>query len=191
MQDTDYKLETLAAFNRVFNYEIELFQPYHLLGVDYLCLEDIFPSWPSVPEPVFFVLYMNYGILRFPELVEMNGYRYVTFDIINVFVEMHYKISEYKSSAQPTRTTYTYIMYDQSTDYYKIGQSVSPTRREKTLQAEKPTIDLILLSPNNIEFHLHAAFKAKRIRGEWFKLDADDILLLIEKYGFTTPKKID
>lgn len=73
--------------------------------------------------------------------------------------------------------TYVYIMIDHNTKYYKIGKSDSPLKREKTLQSEKPTIQLIYYfeSYDNDEKILHQKFKDKRIRGEWFNLDENDI----------------
>ncbi len=68
-------------------------------------------------------------------------------------------------------------MIDHNTKYYKIGKSDSPLKREKTLQSEKPTIQLIYYfeSYDNDEKILHQKFKDKRIRGEWFNLDENDI----------------
>lgn len=78
----------------------------------------------------------------------------------------------------------TYIMFDSNTGYHKIGKSISATKREKTLQSEKPTIKLVLICEENIESYLHKKYSEKRIRGEWFDLDADDLLELIEIYNF-------
>jgi len=81
---------------------------------------------------------------------------------------------EKSSSVQPTNV---YVMIDKNTGLYKIGRSTSPACREKTLQSEKPTIEMLFY---NSGFHfdevaLHRKFADKRVRGEWFKLDADDI----------------
>ena len=77
---------------------------------------------------------------------------------------------------------YLYIMKDNSNGYYKIGISNKPEHRERTLQGEKPTIEMI----NNkkfakrkialsIEKSLHQTYSAQRIRGEWFDLNDEDI----------------
>ena len=63
-----------------------------------------------------------------------------------------------------------YIMKDENTGYYKIGNSVNPKRRERTLQAEKPTINLIKVFKENHEKELHDNYSKYRVRGEWFKL---------------------
>jgi len=83
----------------------------------------------------------------------------------------------------------TYVMIDHNTGFYKIGKSKNAIEREKTLASEKPTIELVLVCENNIETNLHKKFREKRIRGEWFDLQADDILELIEKYEFKKPLK--
>jgi len=81
---------------------------------------------------------------------------------------------EKSSSVQPTNV---YVMIDKNTGLYKIGRSRKPSAREKTLQSEKPTIEMLFY---NSGFHfdevaLHRKFADKQVRGEWFKLDADDI----------------
>lgn len=84
-------------------------------------------------------------------------------------------------------TCFIYLMIDRTNSYYKIGISNKPEYRERTLQSEKPTIELIASKefPNrkiaeSFEKALHNSFKEKNIRGEWFMLDKDDIDDLIE-----------
>lgn len=81
---------------------------------------------------------------------------------------------------------YVYLMYDTSTGYYKIGISNNPEYRERTLQSEKPTIEKIIAKayPNRtiagaIESALHKSYDLKRLRGEWFALDANDVSAII------------
>lgn len=83
-------------------------------------------------------------------------------------------------------TCYVYLMYDSSNGYYKIGISIQPEYRERTLQSEKPTIEKICAKsyPNRtiasaIESALHKAYDSKRLRGEWFALDANDVSAII------------
>lgn len=83
-------------------------------------------------------------------------------------------------------TCYVYLMHDTSNGYYKIGISNQPEYRERTLQSEKPTIEKICAKayPNRtiagaIESALHKAYESKRLRGEWFSLDANDITAII------------
>jgi hypothetical protein len=76
--------------------------------------------------------------------------------------------------------TNIYVMIDHNTGYYKIGRSKNPTRRESTLQSEKPTIELLCSYPatNKEESEIHYNYREFRIRGEWFNLEkwqVDDI----------------
>jgi hypothetical protein len=77
---------------------------------------------------------------------------------------------------------YVYLMIDSTNNFYKIGISNKPKFREKTLQSEKPTIEILFSKefPNRkiagiFEKSLHLAYNEKRIRGEWFSLSQQDI----------------
>lgn len=73
---------------------------------------------------------------------------------------------------------HVYLMIDTINRYHKIGISNKPYWREKTLQSEKPTIELIASKrfinrkiASSFEKALHDTYSSKRIRGEWFQLD--------------------
>jgi predicted DNA-binding transcriptional regulator len=70
-----------------------------------------------------------------------------------------------------------YLAIDENTGYYKIGWSKNPSKREKTLQSEKPTIKFLITIDGRVqdESYLHKVFGAKRIRGEWFAMDSQDV----------------
>lgn len=76
----------------------------------------------------------------------------------------------------------TYIIKDKNTGYYKIGKSVNPIIREKTLQAQKPTYKLIKVFNNDIESELHFKYKKHRIRGEWFNLNKVQLKYICTSY---------
>ena len=77
-------------------------------------------------------------------------------------------------SAKPT---YVYVMIDKNTGLYKIGRSVNPNKRERTLQSEKPTIEMLFCyyAITHDEKVLHQMFEDKRYRGEWFSLNHLDL----------------
>ena len=82
---------------------------------------------------------------------------------------------------------YVYLMRDTTNGYFKIGISNKPEYREKTLQSEKPTIELLAYKKyptrkiaEAIESALHTAYGQQRIRGEWFSLDGTDAAVIIE-----------
>ena len=116
-----------------------------------------------------------------------------TSDYINL---VNYEIEDYKplqsrktsyqSENQSSDACHVYLMIDTSNGYYKIGISNKPGYREKTLQSEKPTIELICSKKFQIrqiaqgfEKSLHETFANKRLRGEWFELDEIDVEHLI------------
>jgi len=75
-----------------------------------------------------------------------------------------------------------YLMIDTTNNFHKIGISNSPEYREKTLQSDKPTIELICAKKfpsrkiaESIEKALHTTFADKRLRGEWFELNNTEI----------------
>ncbi len=77
---------------------------------------------------------------------------------------------------------YVYLMVDSINGYHKIGISNKPEYRERTLQSEKPTIELLCakqyptrMLAEAIESALHKVYAEKRIRGEWFVLNNQDI----------------
>lgn len=80
-----------------------------------------------------------------------------------------------------------YLMVDTTNNFHKIGISNNPTYRERTLQSEKPTIEVLCskefpsrLIAKSIESALHNAYAEKRIRGEWFELSGKDILEIMQ-----------
>jgi len=82
---------------------------------------------------------------------------------------------------------YVYLMTDLKNNYHKIGISNKPEYRERTLQSEKPTIEIICSKrfpnrkiANSFEQALHQAYADKRVRGEWFNLTEKEILELKE-----------
>lgn len=101
-------------------------------------------------------------------------YREVIYVNLNNITE---KISEETLKNHDNNFTNIYVMLDKNTGYYKIGRSITPKRREKTLQSEKPTIEMLFYkeSINKTEKELHIMYKEKRIRGEWFNLNGNDL----------------
>jgi len=75
---------------------------------------------------------------------------------------------------------YVYLLINCRNGLFKIGRSKNPLQREKTLQAEEPEILLIKYwaAEKAFENTLHKRYLTKRIRGEWFKLNLNDLLEL-------------
>jgi hypothetical protein len=84
---------------------------------------------------------------------------------------------EIENTASLSKQGYVYLMVDTTNGFYKIGFSTKPKYRESTLQAEKPTIELLWKTKGDLELEkqLHEKFAQYRIRGEWFDLTDTDI----------------
>ncbi len=106
-------------------------------------------------------------------------------DLINNTIS-NYETTIFKQTEPELKSTsdfcFVYLMQDTSNNYYKIGISNNPEYREKTLQSEKPTIEIITSKKfpvrniaESIEKALHSNYSEKRLRGEWFKLNASDV----------------
>ncbi len=70
-----------------------------------------------------------------------------------------------------------YLMNDMRNGFIKIGFSKEPKFREKTLQSEVPEVEIICFFDGSLadEKTLHGFFYEKRVRGEWFNLDSNDM----------------
>lgn len=69
-----------------------------------------------------------------------------------------------------------YLMLNVRNGQIKIGQSIDPKFREKTLMGQEPSIHVISawIAPISVEKELHRKFESKNIRGEWFNLTFKD-----------------
>lgn len=114
---------------------------------------------------------------------------------IIVAIGMYFLLKEDKKSNEATDelerlrdvsnsldVNFVYLMYDPSLEMHKIGYSKDAEYREKTLQGQRPTIELIAkkeysskIKARQIESLLHKKYHNKRTRGEWFKLEENDI----------------
>lgn len=107
------------------------------------------------------------GLLYVPFLKKLN-----TQTIANEI-----KTSNNKKVKNADSQMFVYLMHNRRNNYHKIGRSIKPGHREKTLQAEDPDTHLIdkWQASGEIEKILHRKYKSKRKRGEWFDLNAEEI----------------
>lgn len=89
---------------------------------------------------------------------------------------------DYAIKENGIREIKTYLMKDCSNNFYKIGSSINPKHRERTLQSEKPTIKLVKVWNKNIEKLLHENYKEYRVRGEWFDLNEIQVMYMCKHY---------
>lgn len=75
-----------------------------------------------------------------------------------------------------------YLVRNKRANAVKIGFSNSPRLRESVMAAEDPDLELVAAYPGSRldEKYLHALFKEKRVRGEWFRLDEHDLSKITE-----------
>lgn len=87
-----------------------------------------------------------------------------------------------KQNQQTKKKVKTYLMKDCQNNLYKIGKSINPERRERTLQSEKPNIKLVKVWDNDIEKKLHKIYDKQRVRGEWFNLNQVQVRYICTHY---------
>jgi hypothetical protein len=78
-------------------------------------------------------------------------------------------------------------MLDHKTGFHKIGMSNNPIYREKTLRSEQPKIETVAKRKfstrklaKELENQLHEFYSHKRVRGEWFDLNAKEVAEIIK-----------
>jgi hypothetical protein len=100
-------------------------------------------------------------------------------EVVTKHVKSVEERNEYDASYTP-KPKWLYVMKCESTGFYKIGVSVDPSLRERTLQSEKPTVKLVAKwnDAQEWESHWHEYFKQCRMRGEWFKLTKCQVAFL-------------
>lgn len=88
------------------------------------------------------------------------------------------RLAASKTKKQPEpKMGHVYVMLNKRNGYRKIGWSTNPKFREATLQAQEPEIEIECSWSGTVndEAKLQEAFKANRVRGEWFNLSEADI----------------
>jgi hypothetical protein len=90
--------------------------------------------------------------------------------------QLHFVSAEKQIEQNESEETFVYLM-SHANGLTKIGFSKNPKAREKTLQAEDPRLEIVLIVPacKETENRLHEIFKSVRKRGEWFELQPHHI----------------
>jgi hypothetical protein len=141
--------------------------------------ENNYYAWISFPEVarVSVSIEIDYNIFinlsHELEWAEKNSVKYTNLKEVRKFILSKVRcyyiddkdvVDEFKEDRK------TYLMKDKSTNLYKIGFSKNPLKREKTLQSQKPCIEIVKIWNKNIEKELHNTYHKNRVRGEWFDL---------------------
>lgn len=140
----------------------------------------------ELDEYDIFDIYVWFELFRLPkmflsEVAEKYYYDEYVFDSKNdkekLITETRSKQTAVKSKSK------TYIMKDANTNLYKIGKSINPKHRERTLQCEKPTIKMVKIFESDIEKQLHEIYSKNRVRGEWFNLNEIQLRYICTHYN--------
>ncbi|MBR4468811.1 MAG: GIY-YIG nuclease family protein [Bacteroidales bacterium] len=139
------------------------------------------------------------GVSRHPETIKTEDSNLD--EAIRAYVKNHFDVIKQlvPNYQLPQRTVlktsveykfnwcYVYLMRDNTNGYHKIGISNKPEYREKTLQSEKPSIEMLACKKfptrkiaEAIESALHTVYCQQRVRGEWFNLNDEDVAAIIE-----------
>ena len=81
------------------------------------------------------------------------------------------------------REVFVYLMKDKANGLYKIGKSINPKYRERTLQSEKPSIEMVFHAHECGDFNersLHLRYADRRKRGEWFQLEPAQVRFICQ-----------
>jgi hypothetical protein len=145
-----------------------------LLRTDDVLYIDVRGLEIQFPTLTFFHLRLTPGSLAFTDKFLVP---------IQFFNEKYFELGLHNKQSFIKDPMFTYICVDRNNGLYKIGKSKSPKVRERTLQSEKPSIEMLFTIKGEHEKELHAKYHSKRVRGEWFRLTDDelsDIQKLIE-----------
>ena len=108
------------------------------------------------------------------------------------YSKYHYQNFTSKITAKQRNTKtecYLYLMINSKNGYHKIGISIEPFYREKTLQSEEPNISTVKTRmflnrkiAKEIESELHKKYDHKRVRGEWFDLNPIELEEIYQQF---------
>ena len=85
-----------------------------------------------------------------------------------------------------TATSVIYVALCTHCNLFKIGTTNNLRSRTKTLRTANPYLEMLYVGCGSylMEAHFHRLFEDKKVRGEWFNLDSEDIRLLLEGFEF-------
>jgi len=89
------------------------------------------------------------------------------------------EVKQLKKEVENSRG-YGFVYVFQGAGYYKIGYSQRPPQRRLQISPKLPfelSVVCVVesLRAQSLESQLHVRFKDKHLRGEWFRLDDDDL----------------
>lgn len=119
-------------------------------------------------------------LLRSGSLIKSSEYQKIRSIAYKILKKAKSKVVVKKQTK--SKEAVCYMMKDTLSGLYKIGMSVNPKHRERTLQSEKPSIKMVKVFDKNIEKELHESYKRQRVRGEWFELNKVQVRYICTHY---------
>lgn len=140
-------------------------------------------AWAFVIVSFMFLLNFLFGP---PSPIIFWGYLFVNLGLIVCIADdmlMDYRRKQWAGKTpfyKPRETRGFVYLMESEIGLYKIGHSVNPATRLNDLRAQSPIninlIHAIKYADRYAGENLwHKRFSAKRVKGEWFRLDPDDI----------------
>lgn len=179
------KLEAMRAKGIIdFNDEVKLSEA---MGVVYAHFNEIIIDEDLRLKLLSFLVKMTGGLPDIEHLFTYRGKWYVSIKGLEL-VDRLLSSENFKKTTDESPIIKTYIIYDTANNAYKIGRSIDPVHRLKSLRCGNPSIILFAECISDVENELHKYFSDHNIGGEWFSLSKSDLNYIISEYGFTINK---
>jgi hypothetical protein len=117
---------------------------------------------------------------RFHEYCQNNRELLNRFCSLIAFIESEIKCFQDGECVDDAKSGYVYLIQHGNRKEFKIGRTYNLVRREGEIRLElpeevKPIHTIETDDPSGIEAYWHNRFKDKRLRNEWFQLNASDV----------------
>lgn len=120
------------------------------------------------------------------DIDKLNTFAYSVNEEIKALARQQFKlqtqIESLKAEQKLEGKNWVYLFYNPQSQEYKIGYSSDLKTRQKSFQSVEPDIEVYLKIPVksprqalSLENFFHIEFEEKRMHGEWFRLDENDL----------------
>lgn len=179
-----YHITSLQAKKLAFNDNNEIVKDIDILKIDDMYYVNI-DCYKKVPISIMFFFWrlddLKYGFTK-------NNKTYFSYTFLNVINSNFNGFKEIFKKKTPIKLQKTYLLQN-IYGHVKIGKSIDPFNRKRTLSSNEIGLNVIAICDNNIEKYLHKKYHKFRMSGEWFDLTENIISTIIEENGFV--KQID
>ena len=113
-----------------------------------------------------------------------HGHGFLYYAVLKSIAETIIQKDRVKSEDQKT-----YILFDVSSNIYKIGKSFDISARVKAHKSSNPSVILIAFVNKNIESELHKLLKEYTVYSEWYNVPKKVIEKIIKDHEFIRIQK--